>query len=731
MAGANFPRIKTWVSTEEVTYSDLNAEFDNILNNLTAAMVDDFSSNVSQMQSTTDPGEVGTESLATSVAGELARLRFLINEITGEDEWYESPVSSLAGLANAIGTGLTDNRLVSGRILTTSSQPAFLVPNGAARTVKLDGTPTSFIYYVNGIEYSIITDTTLTGLTAAPSSNNTCLINDAVAADQYWTKHAGEDGFEIPVDNMGTEITGLVGKFAAFKLDNGASTEYFIAYVASTTSLTKARRGYFFDSVDAAIPRITYANNDTITLMKLTWVFAKTDLTLTATYNPPVWSKDEPSSPALGDYWFDLANNTWKVYGVGSYASAGAVLVGTCIQDTTNTVAARSFEFFANYSDENTVELNYLSATQVQSRNQGGMVNVWGSSILCDHNLRTWDITIDRDSGVSESASTFYYFYMTQAGDVIISDVKPHDRREDLGGYYHTHQSWRCLGRAFNNSSSDLTDVASYYQRYNNEIVRSVAAADVIQRQDKFILLSGASSSQYLPDAAKWRGESLILTHAGTSLSQVYTLIGYGGTQTVGGIASGSYALYTNGETLEIYSDGSNWQIKNHFTNTTWIAFPSVAAGTLITGTGGNPAYGTVATNAAYWRRSGKDIAIRWDYRTTALGSAAAGTGLYLFNLPSGLVIDTTFVTVNTATTYTTAFSDSESLGTISIIFPTTATVAGAVSAYSTTQLKAQGLYSTSAASNVNVWGPSMGSFGSATLMASIKATLPIVGFQP
>lgn len=92
----------------------------------------------------------------------------MINEITGEDEWYESPVASLLSLANALGTGLQNNRLVSGRVLSTSEQPAFLVPNGAARTIKLDGTPTSFLYYINGVQYTIATDITLTNLTAAP-----------------------------------------------------------------------------------------------------------------------------------------------------------------------------------------------------------------------------------------------------------------------------------------------------------------------------------------------------------------------------------------------------------------------------------------------------------------------------------------------------------------------------------------------------------------------------------
>ena len=38
--GATFNRVKNWIA-EKLTPSDLNAEIDNILNNLTAAGVDD------------------------------------------------------------------------------------------------------------------------------------------------------------------------------------------------------------------------------------------------------------------------------------------------------------------------------------------------------------------------------------------------------------------------------------------------------------------------------------------------------------------------------------------------------------------------------------------------------------------------------------------------------------------------------------------------------------------
>lgn len=640
MAGSLQPRVKTWVSLEDVVYSDLNAEFDNVLLAMQPLLIDDYSTDVTQMQVTADPGEVGTESKATTLAGEVARLRHMIREMSGEDEWYESPVSSLLGLSNAIGTGLTDNRIVSGRVLTTSAQPAFLVPNGAAKTVKVDGTPTNFIYYVDGVEYTITTDVTLTGLTAAPSSNNTCLVNDAVAADQYWTKYAGEDGSEIPVDNMGSEISALIGKFAAFKLA-GSTDEYFFGYVESATRLTKCRRGYFFDSADAPVPRAAYTNNDTITLMKLTWVFAKTDLTLTATYNNPVWSDDEPSSPALGDYWFDLSANTWKVYGIGSYAVANATLVGICLQDATNTIAARSFEFFKNYDELNTIELIYESASQVKSRFPGGTISAWGTTVKNEYGVHTWDMTLDLESGVTEAASTYYYFYLTETGDKIISNKKPHDRREDLLGYYHPSQSWRCVGWAFNNASSNLEQVESYYHLRQSEVIRSVIATDYLIPRDRVILLSGASFTEYLPAAALSKGNIYTFVHNGTSLTQVYTLDGFG-SETIGGATT--YGLYTNGEVLKLISDGSNWLVLDHHAQTAWVNFGLIP----ITGSTSDPTKAsTTVTDNLFWRRNGSDALIRAEYRRGANTSAAAGSGDYLFAVPTNLTIDTTLVTAN------------------------------------------------------------------------------------
>src|SRR3990167_5659384 len=87
--------ITTRVAGETLTAAKYNADNQNAVDNATPAGLDDYSSNATQMQSSTDPGEVGTESLPTSLAGELERIRFTIEEFksvfdSGVVQWYET-----------------------------------------------------------------------------------------------------------------------------------------------------------------------------------------------------------------------------------------------------------------------------------------------------------------------------------------------------------------------------------------------------------------------------------------------------------------------------------------------------------------------------------------------------------------------------------------------------------------------------------------------------------------
>lgn len=455
--GATFSRLKNWIA-EVLTYADLNAEIDNILSNLGPVGVDDYSTNVAQMQSTTDPGEVGTESLATSLAGEIQRLRFAIKEIKGSGaaQWYSTAGTSLTELAAALGNGLPANRIASGKASANSSQLIALDPDGTARTVVLDGSPTSFVYYINSTQYTISTDVSLTGLTAPPTSNNTCLVNDTLLSADQFTQFLGEYDTTITVDAMGSEISNRVNQYAAFSIVHGGNTEYFIAYINSSTSLTKCWRGCFFNSSQAAVPKIVFSDNDTITLLKLSWIFATTAGTIVSSDTVPTYSGTQPSSPISDDYWFDIPNNTWKKYSSGSFVSAGATLIGITAQTGTACVAARTFDAFASVSDTNSVVMERVSNTVMQVRDVFSTVNVNGSTINYGLRLPTWDITANLDSGLVEAASTYYYLYIKENGDTVISDLAPTELKGMRRGRYHPSECWRCIGVVYNDGSSNF-----------------------------------------------------------------------------------------------------------------------------------------------------------------------------------------------------------------------------------------------------------------------------------
>lgn len=244
-----------------------------------------------------------------------------------------------------------------------------------------------------------------------------------------------------------------------------------------------------------------------------------------------------------------------------------------------------------------------------------------------------------------------------------------------------------------------------------------------------YILASSSSFTITLPTAVGVSGQQIAIQHNGTSLSAVFTL-NTTSAQTIGGIASGSYALYTNGETLWLVSDGANWQIVGHKATTSWQAFASVAAGTLITGSTSNPTYGTVATNQASWRRVGPNMEILWSYRQSAAGAGATGSGIYLLNLPSGATIDTTIVKVNTSVTNSIDFIES-SVGTMSGA-ESSNSEQGVVGVYSTTQLKFKYLFAGTTQGNA-VWGSGSGNFAfaSSAFQFDMNASVPISGWQP
>jgi hypothetical protein len=94
----NYSLIYTESAGNTILASRRNAEHQNHINKMEPQYMDDYSSSVAEMRTTADPGEDASESLATSLQGEIERLRFAILETKqaldgGLNYWYETPTA--------------------------------------------------------------------------------------------------------------------------------------------------------------------------------------------------------------------------------------------------------------------------------------------------------------------------------------------------------------------------------------------------------------------------------------------------------------------------------------------------------------------------------------------------------------------------------------------------------------------------------------------------------------
>ena len=190
---------------------------------------------------------------------------------------------------------------------------------------------------------------------------------------------------------------------------------------------------------------------------------------------------------------------------------------------------------------------------------------------------------------------------------------------------------------------SDASDSGNFKKALvstvKNAVIRSVTTTDTATTADETLLLSGSTFTQTLFTASGNAGKILNIVHAGTSLTQVYTIDG-NGSETIDGALN--ISLYTNGESVTILSDGSNWLIIDHYYKTGWVDDGTMT----ITATTTNPTKSSAATeDKVRWRRDGQDAIINYCYRAVTATSAAAGSGDYLFALPTNLTIDTSLIT--------------------------------------------------------------------------------------
>lgn len=372
----------------------------------------------------------------------------------------------------------TRNAVISGRVRTSTSHPAYIRPagagNGASLSVLAGTTPLSF--RVAGVLYTASRDLSESSLTTAPTSNHTATLSESGLQNEAVVSRTwGEDGVDkeyLTVTSMGSEISALVGTYQAFLV----GTEAFLAFVESTTRLSKIFRGYFYDEDLNPVNRAAFSNSATITLLKAAWLFLRENGTTSdVTYNNPVWSADEPTSPASGNHWYDLKVGYWKRYNGSAWVTAGSTFIGIALCNSTDCLYARCEPFASSYLNRNTFELEIESNTVIRSRSHDDRLLFAGKNVTPGTDLRRWDmasLAATPDSYATEANDTHYFLYLDAYGDEKVSDIEPHYRR-DIFAWVHPHNPWICVGRAYNNSSGNLSyvrDIPSKWDDHANLI---------------------------------------------------------------------------------------------------------------------------------------------------------------------------------------------------------------------------------------------------------------------
>lgn len=488
----------------------------------------------------------------------------LLGQFVGRDSnGVPTPLQSLGTLAipwaNIYATGIIlnglaldvsqvtakPNRVVSGQTRSLSSMPDFLRANGAALEFDILGATIDLVLSINNTAVSISSDINKTGIVAAPSTNNTCLVNDT---DMTNDLYAGEYHAQIPeivIDTVGTEISSRVGQIAAFQTATG---EIFQALIKDATTLTEVFRGYYFDDSGDPLARGNLSNNDTLTLLNIGWVFVEDNgTTVDVSYTTPSYTYEAPSSPSTGDYWFDTSNQVWKRYSGVSWDIINRILIGQVVSDDTNTIASRSLDFFNSFSELNNIDVEVDTTEVIKTRMIENKVNVYGTEIVTNLNGHTWNITTDLESPQTEASDTYYYLYLSDENQEIMSSTKPYIRK-DLKGYYHPHHSWRCVGVTRNNSSNDLE--SAYSNPFNKDV-------------DIAVTFSGWRSANQTTGSFI-NIDSIDIDSHGIKRSSIFKIPPFLG----GKYLIGFFAQVNGNATMYINKNGSNYKTITHIRST-------------------------------------------------------------------------------------------------------------------------------------------------------------------
>jgi len=378
------------------------------------------------------------------------------------------------------------NQIVSSRS-NANGMPDFVRATGASNVQILADVSNPLNVVVDGVPYTIIANITSGGsLTAAPSTNNAWQINDAAgtAGTLFRSTTYGEIGCvaggtgasrlyqtqiireEMLMGTIGSEITNRTDSICSFI--RSGETDVVMGWNYGT-GLRHCKSGFFIDSAGALIARQSKANANVYLLLNTGWVFLNpVVLTITVSYKNPIYSPNQPASPATNDYWYDTTNEKWKRWNGSAFVIETVLPVGwVLVNSSGNSIASRSFDLTKKY--ERTYigdEPTQISNDAMAIRSSELIVSVYGKTLKyksrnsynftlnTNAGLIQWNFNDPNifDTGTTRAVSTTYFLYLTPQGQPKISIINPHYRQE-LQGWYHPFANWRCVGEARTNAT--------------------------------------------------------------------------------------------------------------------------------------------------------------------------------------------------------------------------------------------------------------------------------------
>ncbi len=398
----------------------------------------------------------------------------------------------LNGQVIDFGAVTVESHLILSGKAAVDGYPEFLSVNPASVTANIlaGGINPDLSMIINGQSKTITSDLITPSMTVAPLPQNTARVNDTQYGDANFTKSDGEFGDTfIAIDTIGTEITALDGTVQAFS--HGAAPECFFARVNTTNNrLEECVRGI------GGTLREVMTNNDVITLLAANHIFVEIDETVYVTRTYPQYLQADPSSPTLGDFYFDTTIKRWKRYNGVLFELIEVNWLGTAILDNTETVFVQPNDFDLEWKSQLVTNITPVSTTDVKiTIREANIAGIFHKNPQ-DHG-RVYTLGSNLEPGRSEVANTLYYIYLQNDLTVFFSDLAP--RKYDFRmGYYHPRRYWRCIGAVFRDGSGiESFQLRGEYLLYTNGTYISTTTSLVRYETTRIPVMATSAVANY------------------------------------------------------------------------------------------------------------------------------------------------------------------------------------------------------------------------------------------